>query len=215
MSSSSDDWFRSDSWDDSAQALFWAKLNRARSSRSQYLRIKGLSLLHTNDPARIEAGRMLSQQVLDGYPDDLLQTSSAHYALGESFADECRFDMAKEHLRACLAIEATVSVRHGTELRLAEVLIQESADGSRAEVLDLLDAAASQHSPFPATAWRIQVARARVYERTGDPIRAASHASEALGLLASNDSPFPRHPGVGVIRPDQQTLNELRRIASN
>jgi hypothetical protein len=42
----------------------------------------------TDDPARIEAGPMLSQRVLDEHPDDLLQTSGAHYALDDSFAKE-------------------------------------------------------------------------------------------------------------------------------
>jgi hypothetical protein len=211
---SPDDWFRADAWDDAAQQLFEAKLARARTSRSQYLRIKGLVLLETRDPARIEAGRVLSQRVIEEHPDDLLQTSGAHYALGDSFARESRFTEAQEHLRACLAIEASWNVKHNTELRLAEVLIDAGSPAGLVEAWELLDVAAGQRSPFQVIAWRIEVARARVRDRQSDRAGAAGHARAALDLLARNESRFPRHPGVGVIEPDRDTLRELRALAS-
>jgi hypothetical protein len=47
-----DEWYRSPAWGSADQRLFDEKLSRARSSRAQYLRIRGLTLVQTADARR-------------------------------------------------------------------------------------------------------------------------------------------------------------------
>jgi len=158
----------------------------------------------TSDRERIQAGRQLLQRVIDEHPDDAQQVSSAHYSLGDTFARERRDTEAQEHLRACLALEATVSVFHNTELRLAEVLIHDNGASSLDEAWELLDVAADQKGVlFHNIAWRIEIVRARLRAHQGDQAAAAAHARNALQLLDHNEPQFNRHPDVGLIIPDR------------
>jgi tetratricopeptide (TPR) repeat protein len=207
------DWFRSNAWDAAARELFETKLNRTRSSRAQYLRIKGLALIDVSDPERVEAGRQLLRRVIEEHADDALQVAGAHYALGDSFAREGRYDEAAEHLHACLALEASRSFSHRTELRLAETLIENHATESYDEACELLNVSAQQRMLFNGVAWRIEVARARLLVGEGQEARAAAHARNALALLEHNDHQLPRHPDVGQIHADPCTLREMKRLA--
>jgi len=209
---SADDWFRSDAWDAQARELFETKLARARSGRVQYLRIKGLMLTLAGDRDRIQDGRQLLQRVIDEHPEDGQEVSSAHYALGDSFAREGRHTEAEEHLRACLALEPSVHVLHDTELRLAEVLIDRDAP-SLDEAWELLNIAGNPRGVlFNNIAWRVEIARARLRTRQGDRTAAAIHARKALALLDHNEPQFSRHPDVGLIIPDRRAVRELKRL---
>ena len=70
--SAKDHWYRSADWDEASQAEFAARLRRARPyNQVQYRRIKALTLLDTNDPARQRAGRAMLEENL-GDPGPLL-----------------------------------------------------------------------------------------------------------------------------------------------
>lgn len=210
-----DDWFRSDAWDIEAQELFEAKLARARSSRSQYLRIKGLSLTLASDEVRVEAGRRLLFRVIEEHPNDRLQVAMAHYDLGDSFGRSGRWAEAVAHLRSCLVLEDTVRAFNNAELRLAEVLIADDTTLSLDEAGDLLEIAAGPKGGvlFHSVAWRIAIAWTQLRRRQGDRTGAAQHARAALALLDRNEPQFARHPDVGLIVPDKQTIRELKRLA--
>jgi hypothetical protein len=210
---SPDDWFRSNAWDARARELFETKLSRARSSRAQYLRIKGLALIGVNDRERVEAGRRLLRRVVDEYADDALPVAGAHYALGDSFAREGQDGEAVRHLRACLALESTGNFSHGTELRLAEVLIDSHATTSFDEAWELLNISAGKGMLFNSFIWRIEVARARLLVGEGQEARAAVYARSALRLLEHNEPQLPRHPDVGLIDADRRTVREMKRLA--
>jgi hypothetical protein len=164
--------------------------------------------------SELRRGASFLRRVVAEHPDEPIQVTSAHYALGDSFATEGRFDEAQEHLRACLALEATVNVVHNAELRLAEVLIGDKRITSLREAWELLNAASSEKGVlFHSIAWRIEVARARLRRREGDGKAASAHARNALALLDHNEPQFSRHPDVGLIVPDRRTVRELKRLA--
>jgi hypothetical protein len=180
-----------------ARELFEAKLARARSGRSQYLRIKGLALTGTDDADRITAGRQLLQRVIEEHPNDGHAVCSAHYALGDSLTRDRRYAEAERLLCACLALEPIVHVFHYTELRLAEVMIQDDATSSLDEAWQLLQTAGSSRGVlFRNTAWRIEIACARLFTREGDRSAAATHAQNALALLSHNEPQFSRYTGL-------------------
>jgi hypothetical protein len=208
-----EDWFRSEVWDDAARDLFETKLARSRSSNhAQYLRIQGLTLVETADHKRVEAGRGLLRRVLDEYPDEALEVASAYYALGQSLARDQGYDEAIGRLRACLEVEAGKNFKNGAELLLGETLIASAAPSFLDEAWELLDAW-EREAVFGSEFWRIEVARARLLVRKGNPQGASIHARNALELLEHDKPTFSRHPTVGRIQADEATIGEMRRLA--
>lgn len=212
---STEDWYRSETWDDSSREAFEARLARSRTAfhRAQYLRIQGLTLTVTHKQREVAAGRALLERVIVDFPDEVLEVAGAHYALAESLVDQSA-RAAIEHLRACLALEQGQSFSHRAELRLAETLLEDApTDAILDEVALLLDKAESQ-AFFHVEAWRIAVARARLYAQRGDRLRAATQAQRALALLADNTPKLPRHPDIGLIEPDRKTVEEMRKLSA-
>jgi len=211
---SRDDWYRSETWDDSTQEAFEARLSRSRTAfhRAQYLRIQGLTLTVTNRRRETAAGRALLDRVITDFPGEVMEVAGAHYALAQSFI-ESDPRAAIQHLRACLALEQGRSFSHRTELVLAETLLEDDpTEGTLEEVADLLNTAESE-AFFHVEAWRIAVARARLYSKQGDTLGAATQARRALDLLADNTPKLRRHPDVGLIEPDRKTVKEMRKLA--
>jgi hypothetical protein len=210
---SRDDWYRSETWDESVREAFETKLARSRTAfhRAQYLRIQGLTLTGTNKRREVVAGRALLERVIADFPDEVLEVAGAHSALADSFL-ESDPPAAIEHLRACLALEQGRG-SYGVELRLSETLLREDRSAaSLDEVADLLDVAESQ-AFFHVEHWRIAVARARLCSRRGDAVGAATQAERALALLADNTPKLSRHPDVGLIEPERKTVKEMRKLA--
>lgn len=215
------DWFRSEVWNDEIAAEFEQRLARARlHNRAQYLRIQGVHLFRTGDPALRRIALSLFQRVLDDYPDADSETKSAVESMaGIHFADG-RFTEAEEALRDLIrrvdASPTGTSHTSGTAwLQLAEVTI---AAGGRARLADadrFLDAAeieAAGHKDFRDIVYRYLLARARVTSvlRPGE---AAEYATAALEVAAEQRSPFAFHPTTGLARTSEEQLRELNRIA--
>jgi tetratricopeptide (TPR) repeat protein len=211
-----DDWFRSEVWDKTTRAAFEARLARSRTPfhRAQYLAIQGSTLTATEKRREISAGRALLERVITDYPDEVLQVANAHSALADSYLREDRLSEAVEHLRLCLILESGRHFQHRAELRLSEVLLAgDPSETELVEVAALLNEAADQ-AFFHVEAWRIAVARARLRGKLGDAKGAARHAQEALALLADNTPKLPRHPDVGLIKADPDTVEEMQTLAT-
>lgn len=99
------------------------------------------------------------------------------------------------------------------EVRLAELLTRKNTYESLREAGELLDAwQTTRRSPFPVNHFQWEVARVRWGEAIGRPEVARDSAKQAL-VFAEAESPFPRHPGAGIVRADPDLLNWLRRKA--
>jgi len=188
---SDDDWYRSEVWDETTRHAFEGRFARSRTPfhRAQYLKIQGATLTATNKPRKVEAGRALLERVIADYPDEVMMVANAHSALADSYLRDDGLSQAIEHLRLCLILEKGRHFEHRADLRLAEVLI--ACNPSEAE----LDEAAA------------------LLDEAGERVFSAAHAREALALLADNTPKLTRHPDVGLIRTDAETVNEMERLA--
>jgi hypothetical protein len=211
-----DDWYRSAAWDAEAQQHLEAKLARARrESRPQYLRLKALALLATDDERRRQAGVALLERVLADFPDDRVQAAGAHVALGRYFEEAGDAARGARHLRAALRLQEGTNVRWGAELLLAELIVRHGLEADDAEADELLDRVLAAGPIFRSEQFRYAVARMRLAHRRGRPDEAAAYACGALHLFEHNEPASPRHPTVGLIRADDATLDELHEIARN
>jgi hypothetical protein len=102
------------------------------------------------------------------------------------------------------------------ELSLAELLIERGDEASRSEAHALLDALQERNRPdwmFNASQFRWLVACSALAARNGARERQAEAARSALSLVGAEPQ-FPRHPTIGLVEPDPQTLAWLRKAAT-
>ncbi|MBF4607788.1 HEAT repeat domain-containing protein [Curtobacterium sp. VKM Ac-1393] len=220
-----DDWYRSAEWNDTIAAAFEAELARSRSSRREYLRIQGgtLALRADADEAIREAGRTLLRRYMAecaevGQSPALVNGGGE--ALATSLALSGRLHEAVDEYRHVLRRvdeDGSDSFTTGmAEVLLAEVLIRLGDDASLAEADVLLtgfEPEMRRTAFFRDRVVRYLTARARVASRQGRAEDAADHARRALAVLAVEEAPLPRHPGVGVPADDPERDTELHALA--
>jgi tetratricopeptide (TPR) repeat protein len=212
-----DEWYRDPAWGKADQQLFEERLRRARPhSRPQYIRLKGLALAGSKKRRERQAAPELYRRVIREHSDDELQAAMAWAALGRFYAEEGEHEFAAEAYRSCIGAEASMSggLRTGSELALAEVIIRGRWERRYPEALALLEAAQEAGLTFKVERWRWLIAQARIAACTGRSSDAGSFARDALTLLDDPSPDFARHPDVGLINPDQNTVRELQGLAA-
>lgn len=214
-----DEWYRSSAWGKADQQHFEEKLRRARPhSRAQYIRLKALALAGSKRRSERSAAPELLQRVIREHSDDKLQAAMAWADLGDYHRQAGEHELAAHAYRRCLDAEAALTgggLHSGSELALAEVIIDAEWADRYEEARALLDAAARAGLTFKVERWRWCIAHARIAARSGRASDAASFAREALMLLDDPSPDFPRHPDVGLIEPDRDTVRELRELLTS
>lgn len=195
---------------------FEARLDRAtQQHRPQYLRIKAKEILdQSDDPEAWNVAASLLRRVIVDHPD-AFDVPMSHVALAEYHRLLSQWEDALGHYQA--AIDLTSPRRSGStgveEVGMAEVLVERNAPGDNTRALELL---ASEHllaqQHFNSTLFGMWVCRARAQSGLGlDPSAAAR---EALRLASITEPQLPRHPTVGLVHADQDTLEELQQFAA-
>ena len=217
-----DDWFRQTTWGADEEQLFEAKLRRARSAnRPQYLRIQGLTLSSSDDPAVRSAGRELLARVIRDHVEPWPhEARNAMQNLAASFAAEGSLADAERWYRECARLQdtATDGLRLNCHLGLAEVLLRRAPDDPSIaeEAAAALDRAAEVSPPvFPADRWRFAVVLARIAVARADREAAREWATRALEIAALTESPFPYHRELGLAEPRRDELHEMQELAAD
>jgi hypothetical protein len=208
-----EEWFRSPDWDAEAREDFERRLGRARAyNRPQYLRLKGLALAEAGE---VEAARELWGRVLESTDDigGLMQAGALEH-LADSYADDDP-SLAEHYYRRLLADQPSLNGTSATQhVKLAELLLERGSAADLDEAEELLTRWVDEaRSPFPQTHFRRQLAAIRLAQARGDRPGAREAARQALDL-AGRGPAFSRHPGVGVVRADEATLERLQRLAT-
>lgn len=207
------DWFRGPATDAEAMGSFEERLSRATlQHRPQYLRIKATEILdQSDDPDAWHVAASLLTRVTDEYPDSL-HVPMAHQELARYHRRLGEWDAALQEYQ--MAIDRSLPGRSGStgieEVDMAEVLVERDAPGDATTALELL---ASEHlasqAHFNSTLFRIALCRARAQDRLNMDPSVAAH--EALRLASITKPQLPRHPTVGLVKVDHQTLGELEQ----
>ncbi len=205
------DWFRGPDWTPEAQEEFERRLNRARpTSRSQYLRIKGLGLV---EGGNVEGARELWTRVLQDPESNSLDQVAATEHLADSYNNNDP-ERATELYRRVIELSPNQSGTSGTQhIKLAQLLIDSGDKEKLGEAGTLLSWwAQNAGSPYPSNHFAWHLARIKLAQALGDRESAHSSAIRALEL-ASSKPPFSRHPTVGLVHTDAETLEWLKPLA--
>jgi tetratricopeptide (TPR) repeat protein len=215
-----DDWYRSDEWSDEVEEQFRARLARCRSewNRSQYLRLKALALLESDDAPKIRAARDLLLEWLDQDKD--LQLPLVHQSLGSAYERLGDSDRALSHYER--AAETELNPPEGVKVGAQSVLEFASAEARirgqlRDSTFDLLmselDRDPESIMTFPASRYRLAAVLAEEFQRRKDSEAARSWAKVALDA-ADASSPFPRRRDVGIANATADERSRLEQLAA-
>src|SRR5207302_5352295 len=99
------------------------------------------------------------------------------------------------------------------EVSLAEVLTESAGLERHEEALRLLDSAVKRGRMMNSDLFRWNIVLARVAKQLGDAETVSRAARAALSLTKLGPQ-YPRHPTVGLARPDAATLAWLEKAAA-
>lgn len=212
-----DDWFRSSAWEEADRTLFQQKLARARGadSKSQYARIKALSLQQTNDPAKVRAAIGLLEHILAEWPD-VFDTSSVLLQLAECAELEGRLDDCLQYFAAVFDSQRKrPGLKTQAHLKYGWLVICRALPDHYDPALAILDEFHGD-TPFPVEVFRASAIRAVILSRTGrEPARAAGLAAAALAAARMTEVPLRYHSTLGVVKHvDSDIRAELEALVS-
>jgi tetratricopeptide (TPR) repeat protein len=215
-----DDWFRNEQWSPDIEANFNRKLARTRGQGPQYLCIQA-NILAQSRPS-------VSLQLLDLYfaTGDKFFRAGAFEAQAIAYEALSQFEDAVASYRNALRWEESHRCMiTGSHLSLPYLIASRQLRTYFDFALDVLfspyyePAKPGERRPhyilmFPSSVFLHSCALALIYDALGNTPKAVELASRALAAAAITASPFPRHPGVGLVT-DRYTsqLKNLRRIA--
>lgn len=201
-----DDWYRNTDWDEAVEAEFRKRLNRARSGRSQYLRIQA-SYLAAAQP-RV-ALRLLDEYLVEGADFDLAQAhvdrARAFVTLGDVEAGVSAYEAALQQEQESPNLKTSASTD------FACLVVNEHLASHYPRALEVLDER-PEEPLFPVERYRRNGARAILLSHLGRADEAARAAAAAVDASREGHSGLRYHPDLGLVG---DTNNEFgRRVAA-
>ena len=206
----SDDWFRNEIWTEEIETKFFARLDRARSGRDQYLAIQCITLA-------------------DRDPETALKLVEIYFDTRKSTSDDNRVLEAKA--RAHLALENTEAeieayaavLNHEADhpysltnvaIELPYLIASQSRVGKYGLAKSAL-AFAEHHELnfFPVLRFKFHAAHALIASEEGHACAAQMHALKALEEAVVTDSGLPYHQTLGLVRHvESYVMARLREL---
>jgi tetratricopeptide (TPR) repeat protein len=204
----SSDWFRNESWDDSIEAAFFAKLKRARD-KAQYL--------------VIQAGTLVSS-----HPKVALRLFEKYFELDDQFNQSRALEaQARAYLRLGDVPRAVTSYERAldAEQRFPHVITQSYVDlpylvathgivSSYERVLALLSTFRDRPK-FPVEHFKWHASRALILSAQGNRDDSQADACEALSWAKQEQSGFRYHQGLGLVGAEHSlTKSRLTKLCN-
>lgn len=204
------DWYRKKTWTNEDEKHFFVKLNRARkSSRAQYLKIQAIELIETRNIKYLEIAESLLNQMLDEYPEDKFNKSSALESLGEIYEIRKDFNTAISFYKKSIEFEKeSPNVRTQSFLSYSELCIKLNHKDKYGEVLELLEPRL-QESIFPIEKYKISSILSIIYVEKGELEMAKKYELVANENANSETSGLQYHKYLGLVEKRIGWLDKL------
>ena len=204
------DWYRNEEWDDEIESNFFARLNRARSQRDQYLAIQALSLSESNPEVSI--------QLTDHYFEtrtDCFNDARVFLARAEAHRKLKNVRNAIEAYKAATGKESeSRQFPTGSALELVYFIAAEGLDDHYDLAISLFEADTSE-SIFPVAVFKWNAAMALISHRQGRERKARQYAHGALEAASTRETGLTYHRDLGVVDESfVRTLEELKKIVA-
>ncbi|HWU49554.1 MAG TPA: hypothetical protein VN042_06735, partial [Asticcacaulis sp.] len=200
-----EDWFRNATWSADIETAFFAKLNRARSQKSQYLVIQALTLAKTRPDICLKLIDLYFAQGEDVNNDfDHVRALDARRQAYEATGDIPR---ALDAIKAVLKQEQ-LKPRHivGADVQFPYFVASHNLTAEYSLAKTLLDNRAEDSIIFPVIKFKIYAAYALMADDLKLYTDARSHAGEALRWAHMSSSGLRYHPTVGLVTDAYQPM---------
>lgn len=119
-------WYRHKTWTKIDEEEFFAKLGRARKDgRAQYLKIQAIELAETKDVELLKVAEILLNKMLNEYPNDNFNKSSALHTLGDIFKHLDNIQKAISYYKQAIDFENVYpKVKTHAYLNYSELIIK-------------------------------------------------------------------------------------------
>lgn len=198
---SADEWYRNKDWNADIEAVFQAKLKRARTQKAQYLRIQANYLIRSHPRQCL---KLLEQFFA---LKDKFDYAQAYVDRAEAYIALENVDEAVIAYRAALAREKEFPrLQTQAYLKFPYLIASRNLIELFDEAFHVLDDN-SDRRMFPIDHYHWNASKALIYAATPDFERAREFARFAIKASKLDESGFRYHPKVGLFR--KQTVDEI------
>ena len=208
----SEHWYRHSEWTPEVEAVFEAKVARARFHKPFYLRVQGSKLIERHPDVAIRLlERCIELEAQDGGFESAVakaELARAHIASGD-------LEPVFRHLESAIEEEVrNPKTRTSAPYDYASLVALHRREDLYHTALDLLDRVGE--GPFALEAFQYHVSRALILWDLGSHEDARTSARQALAYEANRTGPVPGFPEVGVVpRPNPLTERASAIVASS
>jgi tetratricopeptide (TPR) repeat protein len=215
-----DNWYKGEYWDAETQKQFEQKLKKSRGSynKAQYLRIKGSSLLNSQDPKkRVEGGKLL-KRVIQEYPKEISSVIFAYEQLGDYYFHEKKYEEAEFNYRQSVSFY-NKDGRSGAsgigDIKLAETIVATKQSSKYDEMYHLLIEEFKKNDGsllLNEDIFRYYSVLAKLCDGLGKSDLDKEYAKKALEILEIKEPQLDKYPKLGIIKIDKTELDNLKEI---
>lgn len=212
ISVSSDDWYRNESWDQKTEDFFFSKLSRARSQKSQYLKIQAYYLINSAPDVVLKLGEYFRSHCQDDFWEQelCLYESKAFYNMGKTSQAIVKVKDALNWL------VQKPNIKTDAPYWYAELVLKKEISEEYKPSLEALKAF-HYETPFPTTQFNYFSYLAILLNRLNETASAKIQAQEALAW-ANKDKNLLQNTQkqkLGLFKKNTNwPISEVQKIAS-
>lgn len=206
------DWYRRKTWTKTDEEEFFTKLARARKGgQAQYLKIQAIELVATKDRQLLMVAESLLKKMLDEFPDDNFNKSSAFQTLGNIHRLNDNFEEAIKYYKKAIDFEKIYpNVKTNSYLDYSELIIKTG----KADQYDFVESILLKELPgqiFPVLRYKTYSILS-VINSYKNNTEQARHFAELADKNANEETSGLRyHKYLGVVKDRDSWLDNLIR----
>ena len=214
--SDNDSWYRSSNWSEQDQKLFFDKIKRTRggSSRSQYAKIKAISLIETMDSKKIDSAIELLNHSLKEFPSEFdMDTDATNEVLGDAYRFKKDFHSSISYYEKALTWGNS---RGSAYWEYPEMIVAHELTDLYDQALAIVNRNAKDDELIlHYHIFVYHAVRACVLEYNKKLKEARQEAKLGLEAAGAKTSVLSYHPTVGLVDPNKRSLiSKLRNIVN-
>ncbi|MDU1903312.1 MAG: hypothetical protein E6772_00905 [Dysgonomonas sp.] len=204
------DWYRKKTWTKEDEEYFYQKLKRAREyGRPQYLRIQAITLIDTHENDLLDVAEILLNKILEDYPENKLERSSAFHSLGDIYKLHEDYATAINYYKEAIDFEKKFpNVRTMAYLDYSELIIKTNQENKYNAIEKLLKSKLLE-LVFPIEKYKVCSILSIINKHNGKLTQAKEYAVLAEQYANEQTSGFRYHKYLGVVKERDNWLDQL------
>lgn len=206
----SKDWYRKQSWTESDQEDFNARLKRARKdNQAQYLKIQAIEFLETGKTELLNVAEQLLIKYFDEHPDDTFNRSSSLHIMGKIYEQRKDFEAAINYFKQAVDFELEhPNIKTQADLDFSDLVVKLEKP-EHFELVEQLMNKSLENSLFPIEKYRGYSILAIISKTKGDQTNFEQFKKLAEKYATQETSGLRYHQGLGTVKKRDSWLDKL------